>query len=143
MYSFKKSLIALVGLLVLIGVLAALMPLVSRGQGQAPFGQRKFYLTRTTHDGNEVLTACAGATTWRRCGKSSIPATSSTTPNSVLLEQIQAPAPQTLVAGFARATGLTRRSAFLVQLTAMRGRVLTPSIMGLLLLLFPNGMPPQ
>jgi hypothetical protein len=33
MYSFKKSLVALVGLLVIVGALAILMPLVSRGQG--------------------------------------------------------------------------------------------------------------
>ena len=33
MFSFKRSLIALVGLLVIVGALATLMPLVSRGQG--------------------------------------------------------------------------------------------------------------
>lgn len=59
MFSFKKSLLALVGVLVLVGGLAALLPLVGRGQGK-PFGSRKFYLTRTVHAGNEVLTACAG-----------------------------------------------------------------------------------
>lgn len=59
MFSFKRSLIALVGLLVIVGVLATLMPLVSRGQGQAPFGPRKFYLTQTTHTGSQALTACA------------------------------------------------------------------------------------
>jgi hypothetical protein len=39
-------------------------PLVGREQGSTPniaskFGPRSFYLTRTGHDGNEVLTACA------------------------------------------------------------------------------------
>jgi hypothetical protein len=38
MYSFKRSLIALVGLLVLVGVLATLLPLVGRGQGTPPNG---------------------------------------------------------------------------------------------------------
>ena len=59
MFSFKRSLIALVGLVVIVGALATLMPLVGRGQGQAPFGPRKFYLTQTTHDGGQALTACA------------------------------------------------------------------------------------
>ena len=61
MFSVKKSLIALVGLLVLVGVVAAVMPLVGRGQGQAkqPFAQRTFYLTQTTHNGSQALTACA------------------------------------------------------------------------------------
>ena len=59
MFSFKRSLVALVGLLVLVGGIAAVMPLVSRGQGQAPFGPRKFYLTQTTHTGSQALTACA------------------------------------------------------------------------------------
>ena len=60
MYSFKKSLIALVGLLVLVVVVAAVMPLVGRGQGQdkQPFAQRKFYLTQTQHNGSQTLTAC-------------------------------------------------------------------------------------
>jgi hypothetical protein len=62
MYSFRKSLLALLGLLVI--ALAALMPLVGRGQGNIPnvaqpFGPRKFYLTQTRHVGNEVLAVCA------------------------------------------------------------------------------------
>lgn len=63
MYSFKKSLIALVGLLVLVGVLATLLPLVTRGQGNpnivTPFGPRKFYVTQTLHNGSQALSACA------------------------------------------------------------------------------------
>lgn len=62
MFSFKRSLIALVGVLVLVGVLAALMPLVSQGQGGNPLTRdtrRSFYLTQTTHNGSQALTACA------------------------------------------------------------------------------------
>ena len=61
MFSVKRSLIAFVGLLVLVGVLAAVMPLVGRGQGQdkTPFAQRTFYLTQTQHNGSQALTACA------------------------------------------------------------------------------------
>jgi hypothetical protein len=61
MYSLKKSLIALVGLLVIVGVVAAVMPLVGRGQGQgqSPFTQRTYYLTQTTHNGSQASTACA------------------------------------------------------------------------------------
>jgi hypothetical protein len=63
MFSFKRSLIALVGLLVLVGALATLMPLVSRGQGGNPIvkqlQQRRFYLTQTTPNGSQALTACA------------------------------------------------------------------------------------
>jgi hypothetical protein len=58
MFSFKRSLIAFVGLLVLVGT-----PLVSRGQGNKnPFNRdprRSFYLTQTTHTGSQALTACA------------------------------------------------------------------------------------
>lgn len=63
MFSFKRSLIALLGVLVLVGTLAALLPLVSRGQGNNPIvaqlQPRKFYLTQTTHNGSQALTACA------------------------------------------------------------------------------------
>jgi hypothetical protein len=61
MRSFKKSLIALVGLLVLFGAIAALTPLASRGQGQGKQqrGLRKYYLTQTTHTGGQSLSACA------------------------------------------------------------------------------------
>ena len=64
MFSFKRSLIALVGLLVIVGALATLMPLVSRGQGNNPIiaqlQPRKFYLTPTnTYNGSQALTACA------------------------------------------------------------------------------------
>lgn len=63
MFSFRRSLIALVGLLVIVGTLATLMPLVSRGQGNNPIvaqlQPRKFYLTQTTYTGSQALTACA------------------------------------------------------------------------------------
>jgi len=62
MFSFKRSLSALVGLLVLVGTLAILMPLVSRGQGGNPFNRdtrKSYYVTKTSHDGSEALTACA------------------------------------------------------------------------------------
>ncbi|HEY2970989.1 MAG TPA: hypothetical protein VGJ48_00625 [Pyrinomonadaceae bacterium] len=63
MFNFKKSLITFAGLITLVGAFAALLPLAGRGQGNpniAPIlGPRKFYLTKTVHDGNEVLTACA------------------------------------------------------------------------------------
>jgi hypothetical protein len=58
MYNFKKSLVALAGLLVLGCAIAALTPLVSRGQGKQQRGLRKFYLTQTSHDGSEALSAC-------------------------------------------------------------------------------------
>lgn len=65
MFRFKRSrLIALVGLLVLVGALGALLPLVSRGQGQdgnplTRDPRKLYYLTQTTHNGNQALTACA------------------------------------------------------------------------------------
>jgi hypothetical protein len=63
MFSFKKSLLGLVGLLIFVGGLAAVMPLVSRGQGNNPIvaqlQPRRFYLTQTTHNGSQALTACA------------------------------------------------------------------------------------
>lgn len=59
MYNFKKSLVALAGLLVLGCAIAALTPLASRGQGKQQRGLRKFYLTQTNHDGSQALSACA------------------------------------------------------------------------------------
>jgi hypothetical protein len=62
MFSFKRSLIALVGVLVVVVALAAMMPLVSRGQGGNPFNRdtrKSYYLTQTTHNGSQPLTACA------------------------------------------------------------------------------------
>jgi len=59
MFSFKKSLLGLVGILVLVGGLAA----VSRGQGNNPLVKqlqpRKFYLTQATHNASQALSACA------------------------------------------------------------------------------------
>jgi hypothetical protein len=59
-YILKRSL-TLVGLLLLVGVLAAVMPLVSRGQGrQLPFPLRKFYLTQgNDFKGDQTVSACA------------------------------------------------------------------------------------
>ena len=64
MFSFKRSLIALVGLLVIVVSVATLMPLVSRGQGDIknPLNRdprKSYYLTRTNHDGSQALSACA------------------------------------------------------------------------------------
>jgi hypothetical protein len=62
MFSFKRSLIALVGVLVLVGTLATLMPLVSRGQGGNPFDRdtrKSYYLTQTEHNGSQARSACA------------------------------------------------------------------------------------
>jgi len=65
MFSFKRSLAVFPGLLLIIVVLSALLPLVGRGQGGDgnPFNRdsrKSFYLTKTTHDGSQALTACAG-----------------------------------------------------------------------------------
>lgn len=61
MYSLRKAAFALVGLIILITAIAAVMPLVSRGQVK-PLkrdGNRAFYLTQTSHNGSQALTACA------------------------------------------------------------------------------------
>ncbi len=72
MYSFRKSLIALAGLLVLFGAIEALTPLSGRVQGQTKqqqSGPRKFYLTQDGYDGSQALSACAAGyhTAWLRC----------------------------------------------------------------------------
>ena len=61
MFDFKKWFAGLVGLSLFVCSLATLMPLTGRGQGQAqgPFAPRKFYVTQTTHDGSQALSACA------------------------------------------------------------------------------------
>src|SRR5512133_3687902 len=67
MSRLKNSIIALAVLVILIGGLAALLPLVGLGQvtpgpKQPPpsFGRPgNFYLTKTSHNGAEALTACA------------------------------------------------------------------------------------
>lgn len=63
MKRFKKSFITLVGITVLTGLLAAVIPLVGHGQGQGQakprFAARSFYVTQTTHNGGEALSACA------------------------------------------------------------------------------------
>jgi hypothetical protein len=70
MFNFKQSLLAFLGLFVIVvalATLAALLPLI--GLGQAVPGPAKppptfgrpgnFYLTKTTHNGGQALTACA------------------------------------------------------------------------------------
>ena len=61
MYSFRKSLVAIAGLLVIVVALAALLPLSGRGQGKGgpKRGPRNFYLTQAFVKGDEPLTACA------------------------------------------------------------------------------------
>lgn len=54
MDAFKKSLLVLIGLLVL---LAAPVPFISQAQEQ-PQRPRKFYLTRTGYTGARALSAC-------------------------------------------------------------------------------------
>lgn len=62
----KSSIIALAVLMILVGALAALLPLIGVGQVPGPakpppsFGRPgNFYLTKTKHNGAQALTACA------------------------------------------------------------------------------------
>jgi hypothetical protein len=60
MLRVKESLIALIGIVILVGSISAMLPLVGRGQGQNPFAPRRFYLTREqAYKGNQAVTACA------------------------------------------------------------------------------------
>ncbi len=60
MSKLKNSIIALAVLVILVGALAALMPLVGLGQKPSKFGRPgNYYLTKTTHNGAQALTACA------------------------------------------------------------------------------------
>jgi hypothetical protein len=67
MSGLKNSIIALAVLMILVGALAALLPLISLGQvtpgpkQPTPSVGRpgNFYLTKTNHNGAEALTACA------------------------------------------------------------------------------------
>lgn len=59
MFSFKRSMTAIVFIAALVGSIATLMPLMSRGQGHTPFGPRRFYLTENSFTGSQALTACA------------------------------------------------------------------------------------
>lgn len=63
MYRLQKSFIALIGVVVVVGVLAVLMPLVGLGQDQGhaqpPFAMRRFYLTQTMHNPSQAPSACA------------------------------------------------------------------------------------
>jgi hypothetical protein len=60
-----KNLCAVAGLLMIFNsILPVLTPKVSHGQSErvraSTRNARRYYLTNTAHDGNEVLTACAG-----------------------------------------------------------------------------------
>jgi hypothetical protein len=71
----KNSIVALAGLMILVGALAALLPLIGLGQAvpgpatppppakpvpKYPFGRPgNYYLTKTKHNGSQALTACA------------------------------------------------------------------------------------
>ncbi|HEX6623952.1 MAG TPA: hypothetical protein VF064_09580 [Pyrinomonadaceae bacterium] len=64
MYSFRNSLAALVGLLLLVAASAVLLPLAGRGQTDSKNPLRRdprksYYLTQTRLDGSQALTACA------------------------------------------------------------------------------------
>ena len=64
MFSFKKSLGVFFGLLLVIATLSLILPLVGRGQGGGvnPLKRdtrKSFYVTETTHNGSQALTACA------------------------------------------------------------------------------------
>ena len=60
MDKIRHSLLTVISLLVVAVIFAAFSPSAGEGQGRpSPLEPRKFYLTRTIHDGNEALTACA------------------------------------------------------------------------------------
>jgi hypothetical protein len=64
MFNFKKSFVALAGVVLFIWMLATSLSLTGRGQsekvgGPPQFGPRMFYLTRTEHKGDAALSACA------------------------------------------------------------------------------------
>jgi hypothetical protein len=62
MFSLKRSLIAIVGILVLVGTIIVVTPRASQGQGGNPLTRdtrHQFYLTKTTHNGGQALSACA------------------------------------------------------------------------------------
>lgn len=60
MRKIQHSLLTVIALLVVAVALVALSPMAGEGQGRPslPREARKFYLTRSIHDGNEALTAC-------------------------------------------------------------------------------------
>ena len=62
MQSIRKSLIALIGLLILVFGIASITPLVGSVQKGNPLtkdSRRLYYLTNTRHAGSEALSACA------------------------------------------------------------------------------------
>ena len=60
MHTIRHSLVTVIPLIVVAAIFAALSPMAGEGQGRPSVREpRKFYLTRTAHDGNEALTACA------------------------------------------------------------------------------------
>lgn len=77
MFKFKQSLLALAVILVLLGLIPALMPLVSQGQGKGgqKSGSRKFYLTGANTRAVRLFLSAPRASTWPRCGRSSNPRT--------------------------------------------------------------------
>ena len=59
MHKIRHSLLTVIPLLVVAVTFVALLPMAGEGQGRRDLRDaRKFYLTRTIHDGNEALTAC-------------------------------------------------------------------------------------
>jgi hypothetical protein len=62
MHSLKKSLLALAGILVLVGVIPTLLPLVGQAEGQGKGGKQgganTFYLTTNEYTGGQALSAC-------------------------------------------------------------------------------------
>jgi hypothetical protein len=62
MFSLKRSLIAIVGILGLVGTIILVMPRIGQGQGGNPLTRdtrHQFYLTKTSHSGSQALSACA------------------------------------------------------------------------------------
>ena len=61
MFNFKRFFVGLLGVSLFVCALATLLPLTGRGQGQGqvPHAPRKFYVTKTTHNGAQALSACA------------------------------------------------------------------------------------
>jgi hypothetical protein len=132
MFSFKQSLLALVGLFVIVATIAALLPLISLGQvtpgpKQPPpsFGRPgNFYLTKTKHNGAQALTACAAGyhmpSIWEIHDPSNLKYTWHTVHSG---KTTQASVRPPLVAGFAR--GPQPIPACLYMRTATRNRTPT------------------
>ena len=115
MFSFKRSLIALVGLLVIVGALATLMPLISRGQGGNPLTKRPAEVLLP--DANSTTMAARRFrpaprdTTWPRCGKSLTPRTCGTTRIVGLTQADSGFGPPTNTSGWIRTGAVATRSS--------------------------------